>query len=284
MFDVLLTGAEGFIGRPLQKRLRSEGVEVCPLSRKNGDIADSGYWSTLPKAKAIVHLAASSYVPDSWKMVPAFLEKNVIGTQHALEWCKRNNAHMVLASAYVYGIPTQLPIAESDNPLPNNPYALSKYLAEQCAMFAAKFSEVDVTILRLFNVFGLGQREEFLIPTLLKQLSGSEIKVMDLAPRRDYIYLEDVVDAFMLALKNPSGFQCLNIGSGVSHSIAEVVETIQLIAGTELPVRSTMQSRFQEIPDVRANISKAKEVLGWEPVYDLASGIREMLRETGCER
>lgn len=284
MFDVLLTGAEGFIGRALQKRLKSEGVEVCPLSRKNGDIADSRYWSTLPKAKAIVHLAASSYVPDSWKMVPAFLEANVIGTQHALEWCKRNNAHMVMASAYVYGIPTHLPILESDNPVPNNPYALSKYLAEQCAMFAAKFSEVDVTILRLFNVFGLGQREEFLIPTLLKQLSGSEIKVMDLAPRRDYIYLEDVVDAFMLALKNPSGFQCLNIGSGVSHSIAEVVETIQLIAGTELPVRSTMQSRFQEIPDVRANISKAKEVLGWEPVYDLASGIREMLRETGCER
>ena len=284
MFDVLVTGAGGFVGQALCSRLKCEGFKVFAVGRECGDIADASYWSQLPKAKAIVHLAASTYVPDSWESIPKFLEANVVGTQHALEWCKKNKARMVMASAYVYGIPTRLPIAESDNPVPNNPYALSKYLAEQCAMFAAKFSGVDVTILRLFNVFGLGQREEFLIPTLLRQLSASEIKVMDLSPRRDYIYLKDVINAFVLALQKPSGFRCLNIGSGVSHSIAEVVETIQLIAGTKLPVCSTMQSRFQEIPDVKANISKAKEILDWEPAYDLASGIAEMLKESGCER
>jgi nucleoside-diphosphate-sugar epimerase len=188
---------------------------------------------------------------------------------------------MVFASAYVYGNPANLPIRESDSVKPNNPYALSKHLGEQCCEFAARYQGVDVTVLRVFNVFGRGQREEFLIPTLVKQLSGSEIRVMDLAPRRDYVYLPDVVEAFVRALDAPAGFHRFNIGSGQSYSVAEIVAALQAAAGTQLPVVSTAEPRPQEIPDVRADIGLASEVLGWKPAFNLTSGIHDMLGKNG---
>ncbi|MCW5624029.1 MAG: NAD(P)-dependent oxidoreductase [Burkholderiales bacterium] len=278
MPDVIVTGGGGFVGRALCRRLMAEGREVLALSRADGDITDGGVWNALPPAKVVVHLAGQSFVPDSWKSPDRFLTVNVDGTKRALEWCRRNGARLVFASAYVYGIPESLPIRESHPVRPNNPYALSKYLAEQCCEFAARYQGVNSTVLRVFNVFGPGQREEFLLPTLVQQLAGSEIRVMDLAPKRDYVYLPDVVDAFVRALDGPTGFQRFNIGSGISYSVAELVAELQAAAGTKLPVVSMAEQRPQEIPDVRADINLAGEVLAWAPVFDLAAGIRDMLK------
>lgn len=278
MPDVIVTGAVGFIGRALCKRLAEEGHDVLALSRDKGDVAEGGFWDDLPPARALVHLAGRSYVPDSWAVPAEYMTANVVGTQRAIEWCRRQGARLVFASAYVYGIPSSLPIRESDSPRPNNPYALSKYMAEQCCEFAAHCQGVDSVVLRLFNVFGRGQRENFLLPTLMRQLAGSEIRVMDLEPRRDYVYLPDVVDAFVRALDAPSGFHRLNIGVGQSHSVAEIVAALQAEAGTDLPVVSQAEPRPQEIPDVRADIGLAGEVLGWKPGFDLAAGIHDMLK------
>lgn len=277
MHDVLVTGAAGFIGRALCKRLRAEGRSVAAVSRAQGDVADQALWDGLPPARAIVHLAARSYVPDSWQAPAAFVATNVAGTQRALDWCWRHGARMVSTSAYVYGIPERLPIRETDRVQPNNPYALSKHLAEQCAEFAARSRGLDVVVLRLFNVFGAGQREEFLLPTLVRQLCGPEIRVMDLAPRRDYVYVRDAVDALVRALDAPAGFHCCNIGSGESHSVAELVELLQSVAGTSLPVICSGKPRAQEIPDVRADINAAQKLLGWKPAFGLAAGLRDML-------
>jgi len=275
--DVLVTGAGGFIGHALCERLQADGRSVAAVFRAQGDVAAPALWDGLPPARAIVHLAARSYVPDSWREPAAFVTTNVGGTQLALDWCRRHGARMVLPSAYVYGIPERLPIRECDRVRPNNPYALSKHLAEQCAEFAARIHGLDVVVLRLFNVFGAGQREEFLLPTLMRQLGGQEIRVMDLAPRRDYVYVRDVVDALVRALDAPAGFHCCNIGSGESHSVAELVAVLQSVAGTSLPVISSGKPRAQEIPDVRADIDAARNVLGWKPAFGLAEGVREML-------
>lgn len=283
MPDVIVTGAGGFIGRALCKRLWSDGCEVLALTRDDGDITDAALWAGLPPARAVVHLAGSSYVPDSWKAPAQFLEANVIGTQNALDWCKHHGARMVFASAYVYGIPNRLPIKEADSVQPNNPYALSKHMAERCCEFAARNFGVDATALRVFNVFGHGQRDEFLIPTLIRQLKEKEIHVSDLVPRRDYVYLSDVVEAFVRALKGPSGFHVFNIGSGQSYSVAEIVAAIQDVAGTRLPVISAAERRLQEIPDVRADISLAGEILGWTPVVDLVAGLKNLVKDMNHE-
>ncbi|WP_263770063.1 NAD-dependent epimerase/dehydratase family protein [Propionivibrio soli] len=279
MLDAVVTGAGGFIGQALSQRLRARGRAVLAMTHADGDVVDAAFWAKLPPARALVHLAGRTYVPDSWKYPSQFIDANVIGVQHGLDWCRRHGARMVFASAYVYGIPAHLPVRETDDAHPNNPYAFSKWVAEQCCEFAACHFDVDVTVLRIFNVFGRGQKSEFLIPTLIKQLSGKEIRVMDLTPRRDYVYLLDVVDAFVRALSAPKGMHILNIGSGRSYSVADIIATLQEVAGTSLPVVSAEEPRPQEISDVRADVDLAARVLGWAPRFDFAAGVHDMLKE-----
>lgn len=285
MNDVVVTGAGGFIGRAVVRRFREAGTEVLAVGRREGDIADPAFWQGLPPARALIHLAGRSFVPDSWTDKDGFLRANVIGTQHALDWCKRHGAAMVFASAYVYGVPQRLPIGESDPVNPNNPYAMSKRLAEQLCEFAALHEGVPVTALRIFNVYGHGQRPEFLIPTLMSQiLSESEVKVMDLEPRRDYIFIEDVVEAIVLAARGRADYHCLNIGSGTSLAVRDIIEIMQRVCDTDLPVVSSCETRRNEIPDVRADITRAETVLGWKPGWDFESGIGAILKELRVDR
>ncbi len=278
MIDVIVTGASGFIGRALCQRLRADGFSLLALGRDDGDVAHAQTWDALPAAKVVIHAAGRSYVPDSWKDGAAFLRSNVLGTENALAYCRRHSSRMVYVSAYIYGIPETLPIAESHPVKPNNPYALSKHLAEQLCGFAGTYQQLPVTVLRLFNVFGPGQRDEFLIPAIVAQVkAGKDVRVLDLKPRRDYVYLADVVDAIMRAATLADGFRILNIGSGTSQSVQEVIDHIQAAAGTTLPVISSNQERPQEIPDVRADITQARRVLGWEPRWSFRQGAQQLL-------
>lgn len=278
MIDAIVTGAAGFIGRALCQRLQSDGMSLLGPARSHGDVADSRTWDALPPAKTVIHLAGRSYVPDSWTDSASFLQTNVLGTENALAYCRRHGARMVYISAYLYGIPETLPMAESHPVKPNNPYALSKHLAEQLCGFAGKYHGVPVVVLRLFNVFGPGQRPEFLVPELIAQIRlGKEIRVRDLAPRRDYVYLDDVVGSIVGALAVPDGIHVVNIGSGVSLSVGEIIEQIQQVAGTHLPVFASHQQRPQEIPDVRADISHARQLLGWEPRFSFKRGVQQLL-------
>jgi len=279
MIDALVTGGGGFIGQSLCASLSAAGKSVYALGRTQGDIAEPITWKSLPPARVVYHLAGRSYVPDSWNQGPDFVRTNVAGTEQALTYCRQHGARLVFASAYVYGIPRRLPIGESDTAEPNNPYALTKRLAEQLCEFAAQYQGVAATVLRVFNVFGPGQRPEFLIPMVLRQLQeGREIKLLDLTPRRDYVYLSDVVRAFVQAGELKSGFHVVNIGSGASLSVGEIVDTIQNLARTKLPVISATVERKQEIPDVVADISRAHQILGWQPQLSFKDGMAQLLK------
>jgi nucleoside-diphosphate-sugar epimerase len=278
MIDAIVTGSKGFIGARLVAALEKRGKEVLGLSNCDGDVALGSTWAKLPSAKVVFHLAGRTFVPESWDNSPSFLQTNVIGTEQALSYCRRTGAGMVLASAYLYGIPQKLPISEKDIAAPNNPYALSKWMAEELASFASRYHDVPVTVLRIFNVFGYGQRETFLIPTIIKQVKeGDAVRVLDLAPKRDFVHVDDVVNAFLLASDSLSGFNLLNIGSGVSFSVSEIIDTIQGVSGTALPVLSVGTPRANEIPDVRASIDAAKHVLNWYPRCSFEDGIRETI-------
>jgi nucleoside-diphosphate-sugar epimerase len=275
---VLVTGAAGFIGRALVRALAAAGHEVLTLGRHDGDVAEAETWKRFAGAEHVFHLAGRSYVPDSWRDPAGFLHTNATGTARALDYCAAHGAHLVLASAYVYGVPQRLPIREDDPVAPNNPYAESKVAAERlCARHGAD-TGLPVTVVRPFNVFGPGQRPAFLIPTIIDQaLNEREIRIKDLAPRRDYVFLDDLVAALIATIEKPAGHRVFNIGSGVSHSVAEVIDTIQAAAGTHLAVVSDDEPRDNEIPDVRADITRAQTVLGWSPRYSLAEGIARML-------
>ncbi|NEJ71511.1 NAD-dependent epimerase/dehydratase family protein [Rhizobium phaseoli] len=281
MVDAIVTGAGGFLGKRLVERLKQAGVEVLAVDRTHGDISEEGIWQALPAARTLFHLAGRTFVPDSWSQGPSFMAANVLGTQHALNWCKRHKARLVFASAYVYGVPERLPIHENDRVRPNNPYALSKHLAEQLCEFAATHEQIPVVVLRLFNIYGAGQRPEFLIPTLLNRIRAKQdIQVMDLSPRRDYVFVDDVLSAFAKAMDVSEGYHCINIGSGTSYSVQEIIDFLQKAAGTDLPVVSSCDVRRNEIPDVRADITRARAVLGWRPEWDMPAGIRVMMKES----
>ena len=279
MASTLVTGATGFVGRALVRALAQAGHAVTALDRSAGDVAEAATWAGLPAVDHVFHLAARSYVPDSWADPAGFLHTNVTGTARALDHCRANGAHLVFVSGYLYGVPRRLPIREDDPTDPNNPYALSKFLAEQVCAFQAAATNVPVTVLRPFNIFGPGQRVEFLIPAILDQIRrGGPIRVKDLAPRRDFVFLDDVVTALIAAIAQPGGYRVFNIGSGVSCSVREVIDAAQRAAGTSLPVVSEEQPRPNEIPDVQSDIARARRELGWTPRYSLVDGIERLLQ------
>lgn len=279
MSKILVTGANGFIGSHLVKQLNKLSYEIIELTSNSGDISKADTLSKSPQADMVIHLAARSFVPDSWNEPTSFMSTNVTGTQNVLEYCRKSNAPLVFVSAYLYGVPQRLPIKETDPILSNNPYALSKYLAEQLCEFYANYWNLPITVIRPFNVYGSGQRPEFLIPEIIAQVQlGKEIRIRDLNPKRDYVYIDDLVDALIKSLNISSGYNVLNIGSGISYSVGEIIDVIQKVSGTEIPVYSKQVERKHEISDVYADIDQAKNILGWIPRNSLADGIAKQLQ------
>jgi len=277
---VLVTGATGFIGRALVQRLRKESWEVLELGSAQGDIAESATLASYQgrSLACVFHLAGVTYVPASWQDPRAFHRVNVSGTQNVVALCAATRAPLIYMSAYVYGVVASQPISEDVSPKPNNPYAESKVLAEEACRAHASATGIPVTVLRPFNVYGLGQPERFLIPTILKQvLHESAIEVADLEPRRDWVFADDVVEAAIVAAQKSGGYRVYNIGSGASVSVAELISRIQALAQTRLPVRSKKQQRSQEIADTVADISRAQRELGWSPAVPLDEGLRRCL-------
>lgn len=279
MNKILVTGSSGFIGSALVNKLQNSGYEVTKISSKNGDITLAKTFSSydLSGYKHVYHLAARTYVPDSWKSPSEFNRTNVLGTSNVLDLCQKFNVRMTYVSAYVYGIPDRLPVKESDPVNPNNPYALSKFLAEKLCEFYANYYDLDITVIRPFNVYGPGQRSHFLIPAVITQLEHDRIEVQDTKAKRDYIYIDDVVLALCKSMKAPSGFNIYNIGSGHSLSVSDVINNILESAGKNLPVHCNEKTRRNELPDVYASIEKAKNELDWTPTIPFQDGIKRIL-------
>ena len=136
---------------------------------------------------------------------------------------------------------------------------------------------MNITIIRPFNIYGPGQPIHFLIPKIIDMVKRKvKIELFDLAPKRDYIFIDDVVDALVktLKLKLP-GFNVFNIGSGKSLSVQEVVECIQAAAGTNLEVISKEQQRKEELDNVVADISNSLVNLKWAPFTEFELGIKK---------
>jgi nucleoside-diphosphate-sugar epimerase len=216
--NILVTGSTGFIGKPLVSCLGLRGATVHHFARSRGhNILDKNAFTPfLDKGINIIfHLAGLTFVPDSWNNAGEFYAVNFLGTQNTLDFCRAVGAHMIYISAYVYGVPQYLPIDEHHPVAPNNPYAHSKWLGEELCRFYAGNMGVKVTVLRGFNLYGPGQDTRFLLPWIIMQAKeGKEIVVKDDAPRRDYLHVDDFIEACILAMQAPDQFRIFNVGSG----------------------------------------------------------------------
>ncbi|MCW5980206.1 MAG: NAD-dependent epimerase/dehydratase family protein [Bryobacteraceae bacterium] len=273
---VAVAGSSGFLGAAVARRLERDAVNVVRLNRRRGfDLSSPGSLDSVTGLDAVAHLAGRTLVPASYDDAASFYRDNLLPTIHLLELARRNHARLALASSYVYGIPQRLPIDESHPAAALNPYMESKLLAERlCAAYNRDFG-VPIVILRIFNAYGPGQREEFLIPKIVRGLMQGRIALGDPAPRRDFVYVDDVAEAFVAALNwTGSAPEIFNIGSGVSVSVEQVVSMLLRLSGRDVEVEFDRQTRPAEIPDAGADIRKAARLLGWTPRVDLESGLR----------
>lgn len=271
----LIIGADGLLGRSLAARLADlPEVTVRPVTRADGDLRISDNWDGLPPADHVFQLAARTFVPDSWDHPRQFVQDNIAITSNALEYCRRHGSNMIYASSYLYGNPDRLPISESARIVISNPYALSKRMCEEMVEHFSRMFGFPATVVRPFNIYGPRQDKRFLLPSIIQQaIHADEIKVMDLEPRRDYVFVDDVADAFLACARAPSDFEVYNVGSGESYSVGEVVATVMRLVGRQLPVVSAGERRESEIMDTRADIAKARERLGWEPKFSIEAGL-----------
>lgn len=279
--DILVTGSEGFIGRHLCQRLRTSGKTFLGIDLANGyDLTDNQICHTLPEFKVAVHLAARTFVPDSWKNPYSFFHTNINTTLNILEACRIRKASLVLTSSYVYGVPNTLPISE-DHPLSAlNPYAHSKLSAESLCKGFAQAADIPLMIFRPFNVFGPGQDERFLIPSILRQWKSGKVLLKDSKPRRDYLYVADIVEAYFKSLIIPfKGTEVINLGSGNSYSVKDITESISRLMPEQAIVEFTGEIRKNEIAETRAEISRAMDLLEWAPEHDLEQGLKKTIEK-----
>lgn len=275
---ILVTGSNGFIGRHLVHQLREDGYDVFTFDIEDGDITEG--IPSFPNIQHVYHLAAMTFVPKSWDNPHLFYKTNVMGTINILEFCRTCGCSLTIPSTYMYGNPQYLPIDEA-HPMDTDvsPYHNSKYLSENTAQFYAKRLNVKCTILRLFNVYGIGQNEEFLLPHLIKEARSEreQIVVKDLEPKRDYVYIDDVVKALIKSMQETEDcFRVYNVGTGVSLSVREVAESIMRVYGVQKELISLNERRDNEIMDTVADITKISKELMWIPEFSFIEGLQRM--------
>lgn len=281
MKTILVTGAAGFIGKALSGKLQEAGYDVVGFDFGQGDITDEKalYPYLDSKISHVFHLAGRTFVPESWKEPFGFFQVNLMGTVNVLEFCRKLGIPLTYISSYLYGEPDYLPVDENHPVRSYNPYSQSKVMADAICQFYARHYNIPVTIFRPFNAYGPGQSRLFLINEIISKVMDPAIpvvEVMDLRPKRDYIYIDDLVSALILSMDKPQGIY--NLGSGYSKSVEEIIRMVLKFTGISKEYRSKAEIRPNEIFDLYADIRKAGRELEWSPKVSFEEGIEQCIR------
>ena len=272
---IAVTGSSGFTGKKLVAKLTSLNHEVIKLDIKEGiDITDFNNLKDIPKFDIIYHLAAMSYVPDSYQRPHDFYRVNVNSTMNTLELSRKYNAKYVYVSSYVYGNPEYIPIDENHPVVSFNPYSDTKIISENLCRSYNKYFNMKVMIVRPFNIYGPNQTNNFLIPFILRQALNGKIELNDPNPKRDLIYIDDLIELYSkLITYQDTSFEIFNAGFGKSYSVREIVSYITKLFPSKIEVNYLNKIRPNEVNDTVADNNKAKKLLNWTPKVDLKEGL-----------
>ena len=305
MARILVTGGAGYIGSHTVKQLLLRGHEVTvfdnlaaghrqavPADRLVvGDLRDANQVDQLlvvRRIEAVVHFAALALVGDSVKDPASYYANNLIYTLNLIDRCRRNGIQKFVFSSTcaTYGIPTRVPIDESEKQLPINPYGNTKLAVERALADYAASYPFGFCTLRYFNAAGaspdasLGEDhhpETHLIPIVLQaalgrrphvEIFGVDYPTPDGTCVRDYIHVDDLASAHILALEKvgPGSNLVYNVGIGRGYSVREVIDAAQAVTGKSIPVKVGPR-RAGDPPVLLANAGKIRKELGWEPKY-----------------
>jgi dTDP-glucose 4,6-dehydratase len=309
---VLVTGAGGFIGSHLVERLVSDGAQVRALLRYNsrgdrgllellppevlqevelfwGDLRDANsVRKAIRRIEGVFHLGALIGIPYSYHAPDAYVATNVGGTLNLLEASLDQSIEFLVhtSTSEVYGTAQRVPMDETHPLQAQSPYAATKIAADQLAQSFHLSYGLPVATIRPFNAFGPRQSPRAVIPSIVNQaLQGGNINLGSVDPVRDFTYVEDTVNAFVLAatVKGAIG-QVINVGTGRGTSIGELAATVLHLSNNDAKVVLDQRRLRPERSEVRRLIcdaSKAKTVLGWEPTYTLEEGLAEVIQFIG---
>lgn len=303
---VLVTGGCGFIGTELCARLVTRGYQVtafdnmsrgsaaglAPAIRSSvevvvGDVTDPETVRSVfarHRFDAVIHLAATHFIPDCDRDPVGCIRTNVLGTQVLLQECLEASSEpaFVLASSAAVYQPSSEPHTEASTLRPTDIYGLSKLWCEQLLELAHRQGGLAATTARLFNVYGEGETNPHLIPTLLGQARANpgRILVGNMETRRDYTYVGDVADALiaMIGERHPAAPRIFNVGTGSDLSGRELVEALAGVLGQQLTlVEDPARLRAVDRPRLLADPTGTLVGLGWRAATPLARGLERTL-------
>ena len=307
---VLVTGAGGFVGSHLTEMLVHSGHDVRAFVHYNsvgswgwldtseiadaveilsGDIRDpSCVRGAMQGCGSVLHLAALIGIPYSYCSPDSYVDTNVKGTLNVVQAARDLGVgHVVHTStSEVYGTAQFVPITENHPLQGQSPYSASKIGADQIAFsYYASFG-LPVTILRPFNTYGPRQSTRAIIPTVIAQIvdGSGRLRLGALHPTRDFNFVTDTAAAFVAALDSEGGIgEVVNIGSDFEVSIGDTVRVIADVMEVEVEVETDdarIRPELSEVERLWASNEKARELLGWTPVYGGSNGFRRGIGET----
>ncbi|HOF40699.1 MAG TPA: GDP-mannose 4,6-dehydratase, partial [Candidatus Hydrogenedentes bacterium] len=301
---VLITGAAGFIGSHLCERLLWAGADVRAMVHGNmrGSI---GHLAAIPEdlrkgleivggnirdgafvrdatigVDTVFHLAAITSVVYSYSNPDETVITNVSGTLNVCNAARHENVRRLVhtSSAGVYGTTAgDTPISETHPVRAYNPYTASKLAADNVVESFYLSYGLPVTIVRIFNVYGPRIGRFLIIPTIILQLlKGGDLKLGSLTPTRNFTYVDDIVDAYLLMAEHESVVgEVVNFGSTEALTIAELAQLIARLMQREVTISQddrAIRPAKSEIERVLADVTKARQLLGWRPAVALEAG------------
>ncbi len=302
---VLVTGADGFMGSHLTERLLAAGAKVSVFVRGNsttgttqyalknikhleGDIEDilTGNIASLDakdlviknRPEIIFHLAADAYVPNSFDHPIEVMETNLIGTLnmlHAVKEDKRIKRIVCTSSSEIYGMTIGGSIDEDHLLYPSSPYAASKVAADKYCYSYWNTYKLPVAVIRPFNTYGPRHTYDVIPKFIELALKNKPLTVHGTGRQsRDFTYVDDMVDAFMIMGKDKKAIGCsVNFGTGEAITVNYVAKAIKKISGSKSEIIHT-KDRTAQVPKLLCNYSLAKKLFGWEPKVFIDEGIR----------
>ncbi len=316
MAKTLITGGAGFIGSHLALRLLGEGREVVVLDDFNdyydprlkranagllaqhqgfqlveGDIRDRALVERIYRREGIaatVHLAARAGVRPSIREPHLYVDVNELGTVNLLDAARKWGAYTFLfgSSSSVYGTNSKVPFSEQD-PItrPVSPYAATKRAGELLCHTYHHLYGMKVTCLRFFTVYGPRGRPDMAIYSFTERLlEGAPLPLFgDGTSARDYTYIDDIVDGIARSLEHAAAWEVFNLGGSRTTTLARLVELIAEATGVE-PSLERLPDQPGDVPITFADVSHAREVLGWEAAVPIEEGIERFVEWYRRER
>ena len=298
--NVLITGGAGFIGANFVYKFLDLGYEVNLLEKQEVnlwrleaarkkirlhylDLKNSNKLESLItylKPQIILHFAALGTYPRKQQELKEIIETNLLGTINLVNACSKIKFKCFIntGSSSEYGM-EERPMKENDLLEPNNLYGITKAAATMYCQNTARKLGLPIATVRPFAVYGYFEERERLIPTIIKScLTNTELKLSSLNSVRDFIFIEDVIDAYLTIIENIQEIkgEIFNLGTGIQTTIDDVVNLIKKIT------QSNMKPQYGQIKPAQyepkswvADISKIKNILNWRPKYNLEEGLKK---------